>query len=165
MATRGRPSKYVRDFHVPWTRSLARRGLTVAEIAKEIGVSKSTYCKWVSENEELSDALNEGRSIADSKVEDSLYRKAVGFTVTERKTILTTDKEGGSKPARVEILEREVPPDTTACIFWLKNRMASVWREQNNISIKAETDEKVRSEIAEVVSNYVKGSQNTESDE
>lgn len=159
----GRPSKYVSTYHVPWTRSLARRGLTVEEIAKEIGVAKSTFCKWVNENQDLSDALNEGRSIADSKVEESLYRKALGFKVTERKTIVSANKDGEQKPARIEVLERDVPPDTTACIFWLKNRMPSIWRDQSNISLQTVDDNKAREEINAIVAEYVKKQGDNES--
>ena len=151
----GRPSKFVAEYHIPWVRSLARRGLTVEEIAREVGVARSTMIKWVAENPELSVALNEGRGTADSKVEDSLYKKALGYTVTEKKTIAGTDKNGGQQTVRVEIIEREVPPDTTACIFWLKNRMSGIWREQNNIVLNSSDDE-ARKEVAEIIDRIVK---------
>lgn len=132
----GRPSGYVAKYHVPWVRSLARTGLTVKEIAEEIGVAKSTLCKWVAENQELSDALNEGRSYADSKVEESLYRLALGGIRTEtRKTIVAADGDG-QKPLRVEVVESESTPNATACIFWLKNRKPTVWRDQQNIDMR-----------------------------
>lgn len=152
----GRPSQYVKEYHVPWAKSLARRGLTVKQIANEIGVAKSTFCKWVAENQELSDALKEGRDIADSKVEDSLYRKAIGYTYTERKTIVSADGEGGQKPARVEMIEKEVPPDVTACIFWLQNRKPYDWRDQRNIVLKSSDDDDVRKEIAAIVNDVAK---------
>ena len=151
----GRHSKYVAEFHIPWTRSLARRGLTVAEIAKEMGVSRSTFNKWVAENPLLSDTLNEGRDAADAKVEDSLYRKALGYTYTEKKTIAGTDKQGAQQTVRVEIMEKEIPPDTTACIFWLKNRKSALWREQNNIVLDS-TDDETRKEVAEIIDRIVK---------
>ena len=156
----GRPSRYVNEYHVPWTKSLARRGLTVEEIAREIGVAKSTFCKWVAENEELSDALKEGRSIADSKVEDSLYRRAVGYTYTERKTIVSADGEGGQRPARVEMVEKEVVPDVTACIFWLQNRMPAAWRDQRNIVLKSSDDDETRREISAIVNDVAKRMEN-----
>lgn len=127
-----RPSKY-NDFYVPWVRSLARCGLTVEEIAGEIGVAKSTLCKWVNENEELSDALKEGRSYADAKVEDSLYSRAMGTKVTEKKTIVSSS-DGAQKPVRIEVVEKEVPPDVTACIYWLKNRQPGKWRDRIEVN-------------------------------
>lgn len=151
----GRPSKFVAEFHIPWTRSLARRGLTVQEIADEMGVSRSTFNKWVSENQELSDTLNENRGSADSKIEASLYQRALGYTVTEKKTIASTNKDGGQQVARVEIVEKTIPPDTTACIFWLKNRAPGLWREQNNITLNTADDE-ARREVAAIVEKIVK---------
>ena len=151
----GRPSKFVAEYHIPWARSLARRGLTVEEIAEEMGVAKSTFCKWVNGSHELSDALNEGRDSADSKVEASLYKRAIGYTVTEKKTIAGTDKNGAQQAVRVEITEKEVLPDTTACIFWLKNRQPKLWREQQNIVLNP-SDEQARKEVADLVDKIVK---------
>lgn len=136
----GRPSGYTPKFHIPWVRSLARRGLTVKEIADEIGVAKSTLCKWVSENPDLSDALNEGRDIADSVVEESLYRLACGHTVQTKKTIVSAGKDGDQKPARIEIVEQEVSPNATACIFWLKNRKRMHWTDRQEVQLEASND-------------------------
>lgn len=151
----GRRSKYVAEFHIPWARSLARRGLTVQEIAQEMGVAKSTFCKWVAENAELSDALNDGRSVADSRVEESLYKRATGYTVTEKKTVAGTGKDGAQQAVRVEVIEKEVQPDTTACIFWLKNRRPDLWREQNNIVLNT-PDDQARKEVAAIVERIVR---------
>ena len=164
MSRAGRPSGYISELHVPWAKSLARRGLTVKEIADEFGVAKSTLCKWVAENSELSDALNEGRSMADAKVENSLYRRAIGgFTVTEKKTIVHAGADGTQKPARVEIVEKEIPPDTTACLFWLKNRMPLDWRDQKNIAVQTAADNEVKGEIEKAVSEFLKGRGQSES--
>lgn len=126
-----RPSKYDADKHVPWVRSLARQGLTVAEIAEELGVAKSTLCLWVKDDPALSDALNEGRGYADSKVEDSLYSLALGRSTTETKQVIGVNQDGAAEVERVEKVTKTVPPNATACIFWLKNRQPSRWREKD----------------------------------
>lgn len=128
-----RPSKYNPKYHIPWVRGLAMRGLTVAEIAKEIGVAKSTLCLWVKKDKDLSDALNEGREQSDLKVVQSLYQRALGCKVTERRTIVKTDAGGQSAPERIEIVEKEYPPDSTACIYWLKNRDPKRWRDRPDL--------------------------------
>lgn len=125
-----RPTKYDARFHIPWVRSLARRGLTVKEIAQEMGIARSTLNRWAKEHEEFSDTLNKGRSEADALVEDSLFRRAVGSTTTETRKIMEFDKNGMPSPTRVETIERETPPDVAACIFWLKNRRPKDWRER-----------------------------------
>lgn len=127
-----RKSTYNPKYHVPWVKSLARCGLTVDEIAKEIGVAKSTLCRWAKDDPELSDALNEGRSFADSKVEDSLYSLALGKTVTETKKRMRTDKNGEMYVSHVDVFTKEIPPNPSACIFWLKNRKPGQWRDKPN---------------------------------
>lgn len=150
MSERGRPSKYNPEFHRPWVKSLASRGLTVAEIAKEIGVAKSTLCLWVKDDPELSDALNKGRGAVDSQVEQTLLKRALGFTVTEKKTIVSAGDEGQKKPLRVEIYEKEIPPDTTACIYWLKNRRPDLWRDVTEHAIEV-IDDNARSVVEDLL--------------
>ncbi len=125
-----RPTKYCEKYHVPWVRSLARRGLTVKEIAKEMEVSRSTLNLWVREHPEFSDALNQSRSEADAMVEDSLFRRAMGTTVKETRKIVEVDKSGQPEVVKVDTWEKELPPDVAACIFWLKNRRPKSWRER-----------------------------------
>ena len=108
----------------------------------------------MAENDDLSDALNEGRSYADSFVEDGLYKRAVGLKVTEKKTIVGTDKNGEKKPIRAEIIEKELPPDTVACINWLKNRHPELWRDVKDVVLREDNKEiveEVNSVIQEVI--------------
>lgn len=135
----GRPTKYNEKYHVPWVRSLARRGLTVEEMADAMGVAVSTLYLWADKHEEFSEALNKSRSEADSLVEESLYRKALGMTVTETKKIVAVDDYGQPKVTRIETVERELAPDSTACLFWLKNRQPQIWRD-NPSDAKAKAD-------------------------
>ena len=131
-----RGSTYNPDLHPNWVWSLAIQGKTIAEIAKEIGVARSTLNKWISENKELEEAVNEGRDIADAKVERSLYQRAIGYTFKEKKVVQTVDKDGKQKPARVEVTEKVVPPDVTAQIFWLKNRKPAKYRDKQDITVE-----------------------------
>lgn len=125
-----RPTKYNPKYHDPWITGLARRGCTMEEIAVELGVAPSTVKKWVAENPDLKEALTRGRILADVQVEDSLFRRATGYKFTKRKTV----KEG-EKIIKTETTEEEVLPDTTACIFWLKNRAPDLWRDKQDVAI------------------------------
>lgn len=129
------PSKYNPDFHIPWVRGLARRGCTVEEICDELGIVKDTFYRWCKKDVALSDALKEGRSVTDRKVEDSLLKRALGYTTTERRTIVATKESGETYPAKVEVVEREIAPDTAACIFWLKNRDPDAWRDKREVDL------------------------------
>lgn len=125
----GRSSKYDEKYHVPLVRGLARRGYTCEEIASELGIAKKTLYAWRNKHPELRIALKEGRDFADMKVEESLYHRALGYKVTEKRTIIGTNPDGGQQAAKIEIIEKELPPDPAAMIFWLKNRNPSLWRD------------------------------------
>lgn len=101
----------------------ARDGLTDKEIAKKIGIDISTLYDWKSRFPEFSDALKINKEIADIEIENALRKRALGYTYEE-----TTEKyEGGYCVERKHTI-KHVPPDTTAQIFWLKNRQPDKWR-------------------------------------
>ena len=61
----------------------------------------------------------------DFEVENALLKKALGYTITLHKQKVTKDGDV------VDIDEdMHVPPDTTAQIFWLKNRRTNKWRDK-----------------------------------
>jgi hypothetical protein len=62
---------------------------------------------------------------ADSRVERSLYERANGYTYDAVKIFMPA---GAKKPVYAPYREH-VPPDTTAAIFWLKNRDPARWRD------------------------------------
>ena len=137
-------SRYNAEYHVDWIAGLARRGCTLDEIARDLGVARSTLCKWIKDNAELSDALKCGRDFADVKVEKSLYQRALGFTRSVKKTIIGTGDKDGQKPVRIELTDEEVPPDTTAIIFWLKNRNPKLWRDVQEVNANVKTEPDLR---------------------
>lgn len=103
----------------------ARDGLTDEQIAKNIGIATSTFYEWKKKEIEFSEALKKGKEIVDFEVENALLKKALGYTITIKEEKL--DKDGC-----VHTLEKDVhiPPDTTAQIFWLKNRKPDKWRDK-----------------------------------
>lgn len=108
----------------------ARDGLTDEQIAKNIGIATSTFYEWKKKEIEFSEALKKGKEVIDFEVENALLKKALGYTITIKEEKL--DKDGC-----VHTLEKDVhiPADTTAQIFWLKNRKPNTWKD------KVETDE------------------------
>lgn len=108
----------------------ARSGLTDEQIAKNIGIATSTFYEWKKKEIEFSEALKKGKEVIDFEVENALLKKALGYTITIKEEKL--DKDGC-----IHTLEKDVhiPPDTTAQIFWLKNRKPNNWKD------RVETDE------------------------
>ena len=99
------------------------------EIAKGIGISSDTLYTWFKDHPSFSEAVKKGKAIADQKVTESLYKRATGFTFTETKHV----DDGHS--VRIETVVKCIPPDTTACIYWTKNRMPKEWRDKQEQEI------------------------------
>jgi transposase-like protein len=121
-----------------WTRD----GLINEQIAKNIGITLSTLYEWKKKYKEFSDALKKGKEVIDIEVENALYKKALGYNAVVKKTFKLRHVEYGKNGNRIreyETLEQandevHVPADTTAQIFWLKNRKPADWRDkQENI--------------------------------
>lgn len=120
---RGRPTEYKAEF-VAQARKLAELGATDREVADFFEVSEATVYRWQHTHPDFCEALKVGKETADDRVEKSLYRRATGYTFDSVKIF---QYEG--VPV-VEPFEEHVPPDVTACIFWLKNRRRAQWRDK-----------------------------------
>lgn len=117
----------------------ARDGLTDEDIAKKIKINRDTLYDWKNKHSVISDALKKGKEIVDIQVENALLKKTEGYTVELKKTfkvkVSEYDEETGRKIAEREELqvgidEVHIPADTTAQIFWLKNRRPDKWRDK-----------------------------------
>lgn len=113
----------------------ARDGMTDEEIAKKVGVARRTLLKWKDLHPEIATALAQGKEYVDREVEETLHKRAMGYEYEETETTIEV-KPNGEKQQRIKKVKRQVPPDTTAMIFWLKNRKPNEWRDRydNNIS-------------------------------
>ena len=96
----------------------ARDGLTDEQLAEKIGVSTSTLYDWKAKYSEISEALKKGKEVVDIQVENALLKRALGYEYTEER-IEVSEKDG----RKVIQTVKTVLPDTTAQIFWLKNRV------------------------------------------
>lgn len=121
-------------------RGWARDGMTNLEIAGKMGISEETFYKWQREHAEFSEALKKGKEVIDREVEEALNKKTLGYTVTVEKMVKLkrVTYENGKKVCEEEYLEpcteeQYIPPDTTAQIFWLKNRKPKDWRDKQEI--------------------------------
>ena len=99
----------------------ARDGLIDEQIAHNMGITTKTLYEWKNKYSEISEALKKGKEVIDRQVENALLKRALGYTYDE------TTYEDGVETKRVT---KEVAPDTTAQIFWLKNRKPAEWRDK-----------------------------------
>lgn len=112
----------------------ARDGLTDEQIATNMGIVPSTLYEWKKKYSELSDTLKKGKEVVDRQVENALLKRALGYRYDE------VTYEDGLETKRVT---KEVQPDTTAQIFWLKNRKREMWRDKQDIEHSGGTDNKI----------------------
>lgn len=117
----------------------ARDGLTDEQIAKNMGISRSTLNEWKKKFPDISDTLKRGKEVVDVEVENALLKRALGYSTTE----VTRERALNPETGKVELVvtkavTKEVPPDTTAQIFWLKNRRPDLWRDKQNVELSSE---------------------------
>jgi hypothetical protein len=85
--------------------TLIAKGATDAQIADLLKVHVSTLYVWRKKHPEFDEALKSAKEQADQRVVQALFDKA------------TTGA------------------DTTAQIFWLKNRQSAEWREKSEVAV------------------------------
>lgn len=102
----------------------ARDGLTLDQIAGNMGIGLTTLYDWRGKYEEIANALKRSRELADIEVENALYKRAMGYDYVE------ITREESAQGTKVKEVTKHVSPDVTAQIFWLKNRKPDVWRDR-----------------------------------
>ena len=122
----GRPTLY-RPEYCEQARKLCQLGATDLEMADFFGVDVRTFYRWKAEHDDFCQSVKIGKDVADDRVERSLYQKAIGYEQDEVKIFMPANApEPVYAPYRAKIA-----PDTTAAIFWLKNRRQAEWREKS----------------------------------
>jgi hypothetical protein len=140
----GRPTDY-KESYAEQAKKLCILGATDVDLAEFFDVSVRTIPRWATKYPEFCQALKAGKDTADQRVERSLYQRAVGYSHSAVKIFMPA---GAKKPVYAEYLEHSAP-DTTAAIFWLKNRKSAEWRDtrflagdqENPLAIKDVTSE------------------------
>lgn len=148
-----RPSKY-KNIDLKQVEVLGQFGLTDIEISKALGVCEKTLNNYKKKYPEFLQSLNRGKQYADENVVRSLYAKANGYSHPD---VHITNYLGEVKLTNTI---KHYPPDTTACIFWLKNRQPDKWRDkqeidQNNINTEL-TKDLTKEERAELKDRLLK---------
>lgn len=138
----GRPSKFD-SINLKQVQRLVIKGFTDKEIADFLEINEDTLHEWKKKHPDFSESLKDWKIEADTKVERSLYDRALGFDYDE----VTYEKSnvGGmgiklkdgeiqalkhTDTYKTKIVTKKVLGDVTAQIFWLKNRKPKDWRDK-----------------------------------
>lgn len=126
----------------------ARDGLSNEQIAHNIGINKDTLYEWQKRFSDFSDALKKGKEVVDREVENALLKRAMGYETVEEVEEPVEDKETGEVQMRVtKRVKKQVAPDVTAQIFWLKNRKPAEFRDKHDVEFKGELPVVLRDDV------------------
>ncbi len=118
----GRPTLYKAE-HAERARDLCSRGATNKDLAGRFGVARSTIDLWIASHPEFAEAVQQGRDVADATAVESLFTRVTGYNHKAEKVFLYRGEP------RTATYTAHVPPETRACMYWLRNRRPEDWRE------------------------------------
>lgn len=78
--------------------------------------------------------MKKGKEVIDRQVENALLKRALGFSYNEV-TVKETDDGYEHKT-----VTKYIAGDTTAQIFWLKNRKPAEWRDKQDINMTGDLE-------------------------
>mgnify|MGYP005874636605 FL=1 len=148
---RGRKSEY-RIEYVDQALKLCLLGATDKELAEFFSVSEQTLNKWKKDYPEFLESLKKGKSIADANVASRLYNRAIGYDCKATKFATSNGKITDSK-----VFIEHYPPDTTAAIFWLKNRQPEKWRDKKEVDANVNLGDELESLTDEQLQAIIDG--------
>ena len=122
----GRPSKF-KDEYCEQAFRLAELGATDAQIGSFFHVTEQTINNWKNDYPEFFESIKSGKENPDDEVERSLFERAMGYSHPEEKIFCHQ-----GDVVRADTV-KQYAPDTTACIFWLKNRRPEQWRDRKEL--------------------------------
>lgn len=128
----GRPTDYQPDYDRQ-VFLLCKLGATDKECAEFFEVCEATLNNWKIKFPKFLESLREGKEISDAKVVRKLFERATGYSHPDTKIV-----SHGGKITEIREFIRHYPPDTTACIFWLKNRRPEDWRDTRHLEHKGD---------------------------
>ena len=130
----------------------ARDGLSDKQIAHNIGVNEATLNRWKSAHAPILQALKRGKEVIDREVENALLKRALGYSYNE----VTQEPDEQGDLTITKIVTKQVAPDTTAQIFWLRNRKGLVWSNKDQVDA---TNVKANTELTKAKTQLIKGAE------
>ena len=122
----GRPTDYKEEYGEQ-VYKLCLLGATDKDLADFFEVDEATVNRWKLKHPEFCESIKKGKKTADANVGHSLYQRATGYD--DVNAIHISNFQGIITETPIV---KHYPPDTTAQIFWLKNRDKPNWRDKQD---------------------------------
>ena len=97
-----------------------------------LDVCEQTFTNWKNTYPKLVKELKRGREIADGKVVQSLYKRAIGYEHTSEEIHVNQQGVVTKVPTK-----KKYAPDTAAASLWLRNRQKTKWRDKVDVDMAA----------------------------
>lgn len=142
-----------RDEYIKQAYMLCLLGATDKELAIFFDVTEQTINNWKKNQPEFFESLKKGKDEADAKVAESLFKSAIGGHYIEEEKIVHLPNNAGYQIAK---LKKQLPPNISAQIFWLKNRQSKQWRDKVDVNADFQFDQESLKDTAERFNEIMK---------
>ena len=152
MAKVGRKCKYFTNVEprLEEIKHWCRDGFTLREMCERLHISHESWCQYLHKYPEFSESIKLNKEVADYRVEDALYFKAIGYEL-EEEHYEGIDEHGN---AIIHTSKKRFPPDTAAAFIWLKNRRPSKWRDKSEVVNKTTIQHKIQKNVENRIKEY-----------
>lgn len=142
-----------RDEYIKQAYMLCLLGATDKELATFFDVTEQTINNWKKNQPEFFESLKKGKDEADAKVAESLFKSAIGgYYIEEEKIVHLPNNDG----YQIVKLKKQIPPNISAQIFWLKNRQSKQWRDKVDVNAGFQFDQESLKDTAERFNEIMK---------
>lgn len=112
-------------------KELAEKGKTFEDIASQFGVTRMTLYTWSKKNEDIRNALAEGRRTANGRVESSLYEQCFDRRVEEA----TAEYDASGALIKRVVKVRVIPANPRSIEYWLSNTSEGKWKLRQQLEL------------------------------
>jgi hypothetical protein len=139
----GAKTKYNENFPL-LAEDYARQGMINREIARSLGISRAVFYEYQKKYPDFLDSIKRGKAPIDFEVENALLKRALGYEYEEVMVGYKPGKgEEKAMPTVIRKTKKQVIPDVTAQIFWLKNRRPRLWKDKHVVGMDGTMNIKV----------------------
>lgn len=104
---------------------------------KKVGIGDSTFHDWIKAKPEFSESIKKAKeefqATITGKLEATLWKRAMGYEVTETETEYVSDVDGNPKIKSQKLKVKHIQPDTGALIFALTNVAPDKWKNRQRV--------------------------------
>lgn len=108
-------------------------GIPMKDVAKNMGIGRTTLYEWLDKSTHITDALHAGRKVKLEKVEHAMFMRAIGYDKEE--VHYKFDEEGNKFPMKSRVVH--YPGEPSLIKYYANNTDPSKWKDRVDV-----TDEK-----------------------